>query len=114
MVMLNTVNMEDFDMNKIEALGDNLISLQAEEYHHLADEIKKIIRIIKNSGREIHSELSSPLLFTNLNIGLSFIWRREKFSIIQTIGPGPVGTVHFVLTNGGECYAFENEIKELI
>ncbi|MFW0862637.1 MAG: hypothetical protein ACKKL6_03545 [Candidatus Komeilibacteria bacterium] len=101
-------------MNKIEVLGDKLVSLQAEEYRHLADEIKKIIKAIKDSGREIHGELSSPLLFTNLNIGLSFIWRREGISTIQTIGPGPVGTVHFVFTDGGECYIFEDEIKELI
>ncbi|MBL7022421.1 hypothetical protein ISR92_03835 [Patescibacteria group bacterium] len=101
-------------MNSIEELGNKLVSLRSDEYHYLIDDIQKIIAEIKKSGRDINDKTSSPLLLTNLNIGLNFIWAREEFNSILRIAAGPVGTVHIILYGNSDCYLFEDEIKELV
>ena len=90
-----------------------LISLVAEEYQYITQEIIAIMQEVFDSGRELTLEMSTGRLLLDLNLGLSILYEKENYASIVFIYPGPSGTFRFRM-RGTDYLILVEEIKDFM
>ncbi len=94
-----------------ESTGD-LISLDAPEYQHIAQDLVDIMRTAIDTGLKINLNMSYSLLLVTLNIGLNIYKKQGETSIIF-IYPIPSGYFRLKLDNI-DYIVVEKEVRNLI